>query len=337
MRLRKSPSFLTQIASDNLWGKRGFVKKAHLWLPLSLLVARNASEGRLTTAAACFQVFLVVVCWGRASVLLNDLTDREIDRAAGKERWISRLPQWAAAFILASVAGAGVLVLVLSGAPGRALQAYAGAVALGLLYSVRPVRFKERGLWGMFAYSLCGTLGFVVVPWTWLGADWQLLAVLAPAMFLDKWVNLHFHQVVDYETDCSSGTRTLAVLIGLERTRISLQWVAVFASISLVAVFAFLGFLEPIWRLAIFTVCGGTVLSAALYTRRSRQHLAKATSLVRELPWPYLGLTYAVFRILPLILFARLALAEPTMWLLTGVVGLSLLLESQHSARYRRD
>jgi hypothetical protein len=61
----------------------------------------------------------------------------------------------------------------------------------------------------------------------------------------------------------------------------------------------------------------------------------RASALVRELPAPYLGLTYALFRVLPPLAFARLALEEPAMWVVAGAAALSALVDSWHSVRYR--
>ena len=77
------------------------------------------------------------------------------------------------------------------------------------------------------------------------------------------------------------------------------------------------------------------VLASAVFTKVLRQRPGKTLALVRELSWLYLGLTYASFRILPLILSVRLALQEPTMWLAVGVFGLLLMVESWYAVHYR--
>ena len=58
-------------------------------------------------------------------------------------------------------------------------------------------------------------------------------------------------------------------------------------------------------------------------------------SLAKELPWHYLGLTYAVFRVIPLILLVHLALREPALWTLVAAAAVWTLVESWHSIRYR--
>ena len=76
-------------------------------------------------------------------------------------------------------------------------------------------------------------------------------------------------------------------------------------------------------------------LAVAKYAGLVRRRPDRASALLRELPPTYLGLTYAVLRILPLVLLARLAVEEATMWSVFGIVALLLAMESWHVFRYR--
>ena len=237
---------------------------------------------------------------------------------------------------MALLALSGILLVTLEGSIG-ALGAYVAAMALGLLYSIRPVRFKGRGLLGPMTYSLSGVLAFVAVPWAWLGSEWHTLAVLAPAVLLDKWVNLLFHQVVDYQADLRGGVRTHAVALGLGRARRWLKWAAGLATVWLLGLLVFMAFSLPAWRVAVTGIGGAAILAVGLYARAARTSARRSSPLLQELPWTYLGLTYAVFRALPLVLFARLTLLEPAMWVPFAMLALLLLLESRHALRYGHD
>ncbi len=323
------------MVSEAIWGKRGVVKTITLSLPLAVMLSIDRPGGRRATWLACLELFVAVACWCLACILANDLTDRQADRSAGKQRWISRLPAGAGVLAVTLAIGLGVLSLRLGGGGRLALSFYLAATALGVLYSVRPVRLKARGFFGPLAYSSAAMLAFVAVPWAWLEAGWPALAVVAPAVLLDKWVNLHFHQVIDCEADRGSGMWTYAALAGPDRARRSLKWAAALASVSTLGVLAFVTLSVATWRPAI----GGTGVVAALavaaYAGRVRRRPDGASALLRELPPTYLGLTYAVFRILPLVLLARLAVEESTMWSVFGVVALLLAVESWHVFRYR--
>ncbi len=56
---------------------------------------------------------------------------------------------------------------------------------------------------------------------------------------------------------------------------------------------------------------------------------------MREVPWHYPGLTFVLFRLLPPVLLARLALAEPTLWMPAVAAALTSLLESRLALNYQ--
>jgi len=322
-----------QVVGEVFWGRRGLVKVASVWLPLAVFGSLDDLGGRAKSSSVCLLILASVACWALGSILVNDLADRKADQAAGKHRWILRLPLWAGAFTVALLFALGALGPLTAGP--AAASAYAGAVALGLSYSIGPLRLKTRGLWGPLAYSASGALAFVAVPWAWVGAGWRPLAVLAPAVFMDKWVNLYFHQVIDRDADRAAGTPTHSVVVGAERARGLLRGTTAAACVWLVGTVAFVALSLSSWRLAVAASTTVVVAAAALYGWRARRGPGEASALVRELPGTYLGLTFALFRAMPLVLLVRLALAEPPMWIVAGVAGLVLLIESWHSFRYR--
>ena len=331
---REPAALWREAVGQTLTGRRGRVKAAAVWLPLAAVASVSPSEMSARGTVQCFQILAAVACWVLVCILGNDLADRSEDRAARKRRWIQALPLGAGAAIVAGLAGIGALAVFLSAGVGGPLAAYAAATALGLLYSVRGVRLKERGLLGPLAYSGAAAVAYVLVPWTWLGAGWTALAVLGPAVLLDKWVNLHFHQVIDHEADRQRANSTYAVRVGVARARRTLGWAAGLASASMLGVLAFLAFELADWGLAIAAAGLGVAVAAAL-AARSRRGAGKASALVRELPCHYLGLTYAAFRIVPLLLLVRLAVEEPTMWATAAAAALWCLVESWQAVAYR--
>lgn len=188
---------------------------------------------------------------------------------------------------------------------------------------------------GPLAYGLSGALAFAVLPLACLGTNWPRLVVLALAVLLDKWVNLHFHQVVDYDADCRSGIRTYAVEVGKDHARRLLKWVAGLTSVWLLGTLTFVVVSQTAWRLPVAVASLGSALALAVYIRVRGTRPHKASALLRELPWPYLVLTYVAFRTLPLVLLFRLSLLQPTMLALFALAALVLVLESWYSVRYQ--
>ena len=331
------PPLWMQVLGQSLLGRRGIVKTANLWLPLALLLISRPAPAGASDAIACGWIFLAVFCWAQACILGNDISDTRDDGASGKRRWITRLPAPASYSVVILLSVVGACSTYLAGKQPAAPVVFVPALALGLFYSFRPIRLKERGALGLWAYSFSAALAFVVTPWVILGyAGWHTLAVLVAAIFVDKWTNLHFHQLVDYEADRISNTQTYAVLAGETRARKTLKWAAAAAVLSLTGVLALMIVMQPDAWLYNGPICAIVIALIGVYAKTVRQK-GNPSSLLRELPWLYLALTYTVLRVLPLLLFASLAMAAPAMWLVFALVACVLAGESLYSCRYHYD
>jgi len=177
-----------------LFGARGVFKTSHLWLPLAVLILPGQPADLSGAWVKSWPLILAVICKVQFTILINDLSDRGADSAAGKKRWINGLPTpFGIAVVLLFLSAGWAAVLLRSGSSGTVL-AYAASVLLGMSYSLKPARFKERGIAGIVAYALSSIMIYAVVPWTWLGGTPWALAFLAAAVGSDKWVQLHFHQ-----------------------------------------------------------------------------------------------------------------------------------------------
>ena len=320
---------------ETLFGRRGLVKAVHSCLPLGVAASLNPALDSARLGTACLLALLVAGCWAQAAILANDLTDSAEDAAVGKRRWVRALPRGAGWAVVVLMVALGASVTA-AAAPREALIAYAAAIVLGLLYSLRPVRLKDRGLAGPLAYAGAGALAYAVLPCAWLGARPAVLAVLAAAVLLDKWVNLHFHQVIDYDADRASGAGTHAVAAGPERARRLLKRMSWLAAAWLAGTAAFVAVSLPSWRAGAACAVGAVVLLAGRYVHQARGGRAEAASaLVRELPPAYLALTLALFRALPLLLFARLAVAERSAWGAFAAVAVLVGLDAWYAVGYR--
>jgi 4-hydroxybenzoate polyprenyltransferase len=306
-----------------------------VWLPVAALLSVYPPERWPNAWRAAIALFIASYFRTLASILANDLADRSEDLAAGKSRWIVSLPRGAAASVVGGLTALGVCVLAFLGAPVAAWAAYVVALALGFLYSVRPVRFKEQGILGLAEYSLCCSVAYAAVPSAWLASEWTLPALLAAMVFLDRWVNLHFHQVVDYEADRGRQSGTYAVRVGRERARRTLQWAANLAVASIAAVMVYLALVLPPAGKGVVGVGVGVAIAAAVNAQISMRRPEGASDLVRELPSHYLGLTFAVWWVLPPLLLGRLAIGQPTLWPVAGMAALSTLSTTVQSVRYR--
>jgi 1,4-dihydroxy-2-naphthoate octaprenyltransferase len=327
------------IIREAVLGNRGLTKLNGLWLPLALFLTAGPGLPPRAAFGTCARIALAIGCWLLAAVLANDIADRRADEAAGKTRWINRLPAAAGIPIVVSLTGLGLAVPILSHSPWSASGSLGAAAAAGFAYSLRPLRLKERSLAGLAAYSLSCAFGYVLVPWAWLGATQAGLSVAAPAVFLDKWTNLHFHQVTDFAEDRRDGTKTYAVRAGLGPARRSLLIAAGASSLAFAAaLFYAAALLERGWRVA--TLILATAFGSAIFLYIRKRPRALAPPLAAELPGTYLVLAPAVSRMLPLLLFVRLAALDAAVRpvaaaaaVLVGLEAVSLLRSPRHLGR----
>jgi 1,4-dihydroxy-2-naphthoate octaprenyltransferase len=324
-----------QIGRQSIWGKRGIAKTGSFWLPASVLCWHAAGEELDTRGLVYLLLFLAGVCRTQAATLSNDLADRAQDLAAGKSRWISSVPRRTGHLIVAASAALGVLLLLFAGAPRAVHAAFLLSTALAIFYSVPPVRFKARGIQGLLAFSFSCACFYVLAPWLWFSGNTAVSVFLLLAVFLDKWVNLHFHQIVDYEADRALETGTYVVRAGLARARETLAWFAVSAILAMTGLLVVLWIDLPWTGRTSVMLCGAVVLAASGHAFLARRRPDRASALVKELPPLYLGLAFGVWRVLPILLFLPLALEHPGLWIPAGIAAAVTLADSLFYSSYR--
>lgn len=335
MTVRKKPSLVTVAVREVVLGKRGLIKINLWWLPLAVYYSFSNPVHGQDRILLFFLLFLSTACWALGNILANDLCDYQIDLEAGKKRWICALRPQVSRAVVVLIFAVGLGIQIMEGS-WPSIFVYAGAMVFGLGYSLKPLHFKVRGAWGILSYSLACALAYAVVPYYWTGPEFIWLAILFPVVLLDKWVNLHFHQVIDYDADLDRGISTLAVHSGKTKARKWLTTVSVLSSIVFVFVFLFVIRQFPLEWFVLAFLLGAVVLAGSfLIARVSQTRAYEPTSLMQELPWFYLGTTLALFRMLPLILLFRLALQDGRMWIIFGVALVFLGLESLYNLRYR--
>jgi hypothetical protein len=336
---RGSSPVWKRASKEILLGPRGYTKMSHLWLPLALLLFSRSAPDLRTALPRTLGLIIAVLCKVQFSILSNDLCDRREDRAAGKRRWIGSLPGPVGLMIATSLMAVGLATVLLMGGSLRATLVYAGTIFLGLFYSLRPPRFKERGLWGLLVYALSATMVFVLVPWTWFPSRAVVLGALLTAVMADKWIQIHFHQVVDHPADLERATRTYAVRVGPDRARSTLRRASLVASIILLGLLGGVLFIASPAApqfIIVLAITAAVLAASRAYAARVNKDDSPTTSVLnKELPWLYLGLTSLLFYVLPPALFLFSARREP--WLLVPMTLslLSLLGISWQSSRYR--
>ncbi len=325
---------LKQVGRQSIWGRRGLLKANTLWLPLAIHLAEDSKASSLSFRSLEL-IFAAVICWIFTSILANDFGECRQDRSAGKSRWICRIPAGAAQAIIIIFAGAGLAVVFRFARASEPKWIFLGAVLLGLGYSLRPTRLKERGIGGLFGYSLACAFAYAALPLTWLKSGIVVFSVSTVAVFLDKWVNLHFHQVIDYPTDLAIDTKTYAVRAGSQRAQRSLRRFAVLATLALLAVVGYGLLIVTRQSLLAGLFSGAVGFSCVTVIFLARDLPGLANALTRVLPWFYLAMTLFAFRVFPLILVGRLAIKDGSFVPVFLIALVMLAAESWQSFRYR--
>ena len=103
---------------------------SHLWLTLSVLLISGAADELQANLSRSFPLILAVLCRIQFSILANDLSDREMDSAAGKSRWIAGLPRPTGILIVATLLILGLCAVVLWGGSFHTTLVYTASALL---------------------------------------------------------------------------------------------------------------------------------------------------------------------------------------------------------------
>ncbi len=277
-----------------------------------LLAAAYATElfadRSAATDAGRLALLLVALAVGALYVsVLNDLTDTEDDRAAGKANRAADHPALARALLVSSIAGGVAVVVFVCGSSPLLLVAYIAAWLAFALYSLRPVRLKARGLAGcladavgahiapmLFAAALMLHARTVDRPWRWYAAVvvWALGMGLRGAIL---------HQLGDRAADESSRVATLGRMRPVLARQVGVRIALPLEVVGLAAVL----WLADAWPAAL------TLVPYAVFEWRRARVFGSRVVVARPAP-PYRILLHTWYvAALPLALLAQLSWRRP--------------------------
>lgn len=210
-----------------------FVSFYYLCLAEPLPAGKALARFALVTLFAC--LFLAF------GYLINDYSDRDCDRRAGKRKLIASLPDSTILIVLCLVGLGGMAIpfsLIANHLLGIGLTAITYFFAVS--YSLPPLRFKERGVWGLVVSAVAQRSFPVLVVFAMFdhyGLDAWLFSVLFGLIGV-RWIVVH--QLIDLQNDLQTGISTFATEAGYERTRrLLLRVVFPLEAIMLVAVWIY--------------------------------------------------------------------------------------------------
>ena len=154
---------------------------------------------------------LYAITYFALGYIANDLSDIENDKKVGKRNAFQEagIGKGMILFIILSVLNIGI-ALAVSRSWVYILIIVFGYL-LGIFYSFKPLRFKERGILGLIVASLCQrNLQLAIVPFLF-NVNMALFALMNALSFINGIRYILIHQYSDYDNDIKSGTATFAV------------------------------------------------------------------------------------------------------------------------------
>lgn len=182
--------------------------------------------------------------------VINDLTDIREDLLAGKPNSMSGMHPYTRIIILAGAIASGLCFSYLLFPDWRTIFFYGMAFLAFSLYSIRPFRFKERGILGvacdaMGAHlfpSLVVTSNLIFLADSSVNVVWLLS--ISCWSFLYGLRGILWHQFHDRENDLKSGTKTYAT--GKDPKNFRNAEIVIFG-LELVSFATFLSYFINVW------------------------------------------------------------------------------------------
>ena len=154
--------------------------------------------------------------------MINDFSDKDVDRAAGKTRPIAIWPSYLSIVILTLLAAINCLIAYLIFDP---LTVYLTifTILLGGFYSIKPLRFKEKGFAGWATAALAQrSLPIIIIFQAFNYWDFAAVALIIVSTIIGV-RSIIVHQVTDLQNDLNSSVETVATLRGINH----LKWLMV--------------------------------------------------------------------------------------------------------------
>jgi len=154
--------------------------------------------------------FLYVSMFLAFSYVINDFTDMEIDKKAGKKKVMHKLPKPVIVITMIALVFVGVLPMFAIVVEKVSYLVYTLVLYIaGSAYSVPYLlRFKERGFIGLIECSVAQRC-MPLIPIVFLfPINWIFLGVFIILSFVNGIRYILIHQAIDYENDIKTGVKT---------------------------------------------------------------------------------------------------------------------------------
>lgn len=153
---------------------------------------------------------LFFVCYIAASYLVNDISDIKTDIKSGKKKRIVTLPRAYAFGLLAAVCAVGILPLLCYERSVQSAVLTAVIYFCGFSYSLKPLRLKERGIFGTIWCSAAQKCVPILLVLLRCPFSWRMVPVLLLSFFIGMRYIL-IHQLSDIQNDKKANVSTFSL------------------------------------------------------------------------------------------------------------------------------
>lgn len=143
--------------------------------------------------------------------LINDFADIKVDKKAGKIKVIHNMSKFTVIILLCIIVGLGSSLLIIFNHSLKSLTTIVIIYFFGASYSMPPLRFKERGIWGLIVSSgaqrclpLLAMVNVLEIPIDKYYIAWMLLSFFVGMRYI------LVHQNIDMDNDIKAGVNTFA-------------------------------------------------------------------------------------------------------------------------------
>ncbi len=214
----------------------------NLFVLFVIALYKNRFDLNFVLQALVFLVFSILAT--TYGYLINDFSDRELDRAHDKANTFANDSTLQAVLVLIVV----LLMCLVSSQPFWKSKYFLTLTVpwflIATFYSLPPLRLKERGKWSLFFVAIAQRLLPVLILFAVFDFmhGWLPVAI-AFYVFLRGIASDLNHQLEDFENDRKTGTRTFVVSSGFRRAQTVFSLVLHLERLMLAGLLAVFGFL----------------------------------------------------------------------------------------------
>jgi len=184
-----------------------FSKIPFMFIPLVLYISSEPSILVKKELLLCVTYFVYIFFFYGFGYAINDYSDREIDKKVGKMNIMGELSNIKSIFIL-MILVMGCIPFIIVNLKWQTFISIGFVYYWGAAYSIRPFRFKERGIAGLLVSSLAQRT-IPLLPLLCISVDiWGVLVLCGILGFFIGLRYILIHQYQDIENDRKSGTST---------------------------------------------------------------------------------------------------------------------------------